>query len=80
MGVIQAKIQTVEDIDRLVRTAVVSKQPIAPPITVGIGGSVRIGWAGITKARSVYFAISMPGKAQVGCKRTDHQQTGAVSH
>ncbi len=28
MGVIQAKIQTVEDIYRLVRTAVVSKQPI----------------------------------------------------
>jgi len=33
MGVIQAKIQTVEDIYRLVRTGVVSKHAIVPPTT-----------------------------------------------
>jgi hypothetical protein len=49
-----------------------------PPITTGIGGSARIGWVGITMARFEYFAIRMPGRVRVDCKRTAHRKTGAA--
>ena len=52
MGVIQARIQTVEDIYRLVRTAVSSKRPIRAVYHGRVGSCARTGWAGITKGDS----------------------------
>jgi len=77
MGVVQANIQTVEDIYRLVRAAVMSKLPLrAVCITAKIGGFVRTDWAGITKARFVWLCYQYAGESDSGLQAT--LQTGAV--
>jgi hypothetical protein len=78
MGVVQAKIQTVEDMYRLVRIAVVGSVRFAPPIMAGIAGSARTDWAEITKGRFVCCAINTLGRVKVACKLLAHRPTGAA--
>jgi hypothetical protein len=66
MGVTEAKIQTVEDIYRLVRTAVVSKRRFEPSMTAASGGSARTDWAGLAKGRLKCFVISIAGRSVSG--------------
>jgi len=79
MGVTEAKIQTVEDIYRLVRTAVVSKRPIRAIYHGRERWFCRTNWAGIAKGRLECFAISIAGRAAAGCKLQAPRQTGVVS-
>ena len=79
MGVIEAKIQTVEDIYRLVRTAVVGNVRFAQSITAMLAGSARIGWAGIAKARGGCFANGALARVAVDCNRRVRRPIGVVS-
>jgi len=64
MGFVRAQIQTVEEIYRLVWTAVANKQPID--------------WAGIGKDGFVSSAINTAAKARADSSRQVPRQTGAV--
>jgi hypothetical protein len=78
MGVVPAQIQTVEEIYRLVWTAVANKQPIEANYRAGIGCFVRTDWAGIGKGSSAYCATSTAAKARADCKRWARRPTGVV--
>jgi hypothetical protein len=58
MRVVQAQIQTAEEIYRLVWTAVENKQPIGRCIKGGSGCFAHIDWAGIAKDGFAYSAIN----------------------
>jgi hypothetical protein len=83
MGVVRAKIQTVEDLYRLVWAAIASKRPIearyrSPVSKPGIMDTlvyfVRIDWGGIEKGICGCCAINTAGKA-----RADFQPAGSLS-
>jgi hypothetical protein len=64
MGVVEAKIQTVEDMYRLIWTAIANKQPISAIYQ----GLPRLfcphGWAAIGWASPACSVINMAGKAK----------------
>ena len=68
MGVVQAKIQTVEDIYRLVRAAVVDKRPIRATYHGRDRWLCPHRLGRITKARFVCCAISTLGRVTMDCK------------
>ncbi len=78
MGVVEARIQTVEQIYQLVWTAVENKWTIE----AFYDGRSRLffphRWAGIGKGSFVSFAISMAGTARVDCNPRAHLLTGAA--
>jgi hypothetical protein len=79
IGVTEAKIQTVEDIYRLVRTAVVSKRPIRAIYN----GRER--WFCLHKlgrnreGQTRVLCYQYRGRASAGCKLLAPRQTGVVS-
>ena len=79
MGVVRAKIQTVEDIYQLLRMAVVGRRPIRAAYDGWDRGSARTGWAGITKGNFECCAISAVDRVAAGCKRPARRLTGVVS-
>ena len=66
MSVVEAKIQTVEDLYRLVWTAIANKQPIRAIYKDLPGCFARIGWAAIAWDNLGYSAINMAAKARAG--------------
>jgi hypothetical protein len=63
MPVLQAQIHTVEEIYRLVWTAVENKQPIEAMYQGRLRLFCHIDWAGIDKDGFAYSAINTAGKA-----------------
>src|SRR5205823_1761810 len=80
MGVVRARIQTVEDMYRIVRTAVAGKQPIEARYEGALGYFVRTDWDGIGQANCVCCAINTVGKARADCNRQVRRPTGAALH
>ena len=66
MGVVQAKIQTVEEIYRLVWTAVANKQPIEAIYQGRLDCFVRTGWAGIRKDELRVLCYQYGGESESG--------------
>ena len=79
MRVVQAQIQTVEEIYRLVWTAVENQQPIEAMYQGRRRFFCHTDWAGIDKDGSAYSAINTTGKAGADCNRWARLQTGVVS-
>jgi hypothetical protein len=77
-GVVPAKIQTVEDMYRLVWTAVAGKRPIEHGIMGALGCFVRTGWVGTRRGNCECCVISMAGKARADCSRRVRLLTGAA--
>jgi hypothetical protein len=80
MGVVQAKIQTVEDVYRLIRMAVLSKRPIR---AVYDGHDRwfcphRLGWNREGRIRVLCYQYG--GEATADCNRLVHRKTGVASH
>jgi hypothetical protein len=69
MGVVRARIQTVEDLYQLVWTAVASKRPIEARYQGHPRYFVRTDWGGIGKGKCECCAISTAGKARADFSR-----------
>ena len=81
MGVVQAKIQTVEDIYRLVWSAVASRRPVEAMYPTGfLGCFAPTDWAGISKGSFVCSVTSTAGKAAADSSPQVRPQTGAAWH
>ena len=78
MGVVRAQIQTVEEIYRLVWTAVRTNNRSKPTTRAGIDYFVRTDWAGIGKGSFAYSATNPAAKAGADSIRWVHMQTGVV--
>lgn len=80
MGVVRVKIQTVEDVYQLLRTAVVHKHPIRGVYGVGDRWLCphRLGRNHKGQLRALCI-ISTLDRTTMGCKRPAHQPTGGVS-
>jgi hypothetical protein len=78
VGVVRAKIQTVEDLYQLVRTAVVGRQAMEAATTATIDYSVHTAWVETKTGSSVCFVINMADKAGADYSRPAQQQTGAA--
>jgi len=78
MAVVQAKIQTVEDIYRLVWAAVVNKQPMEAIYDGRPRLFVLTAWAGIRQRSLGCCATNMAEKAITDWKRKVRRQTGAA--
>ena len=78
MGVVQAPIQTVEEIYGLVWTSVANRQPIEAMYRDGIGCFVLTDWAGIGKDGFGSSAINTAAKDRADSSRQVPQQTGVV--
>ena len=64
LGVVRAQIQTVEEIYRLVWTAVANKSRSKPTTRVGIDYFVGTDWAGIGRGNCAYSATNTAAKAE----------------
>jgi hypothetical protein len=67
--VVQAQIQTVEEIYKLVWTSVASRQPIEATYQGGEGCFARTGWAEIEKDSCVCCVINTAVKARADSNR-----------
>ncbi len=80
MGVVRAQIQTVEEIYRLIWTAVANRRPIKATIRGGFGYFARIDLAGIGKEDFAYSATSTAATVPANLNLAAHLPTGVVSH
>ena len=71
MSVVRANIQTVEDMYRLIRTAIASTRPIEAVYKGYLGCFVRIDWAEIAAERCGCCVTSMAEKAKADWKHRD---------
>jgi hypothetical protein len=78
MAVVRAQIQKVEEIYRLVWTAVANKQPMEADYQGRHRLISRIDWAGIKKDGFACCVISTAGKARPDFRRQGRPQTGVV--
>ena len=78
MKVVQAQIQTVEEIYRLVWTAVANKKPLEAIYRAGLACFVRTGLDGIARGSFACFATNRAAKARADSTRWVHLQTGVV--
>lgn len=78
MGVVQAQIQTVEEIYRLIWTAVANKQPIEATYQERHRFFVPTDWAGIARDGFVSSAINTAAKARAASSQQVPRQTGVV--
>jgi hypothetical protein len=78
MSVIRAQIQTVEEIYRLVWTAVANKHPIEAVYKGRSRCSARTDWAGTVKDGFACRVISMAATARAVSRRWARLQTGVV--
>jgi hypothetical protein len=76
MGVVEAKIQTAEEIYRLLWAAVAKRRPIAARLSRT--PAAVLPWAGIKKAKCVYCAIGTAEKAKEDSSRPVRRPTGAA--
>jgi hypothetical protein len=79
MRVVQAQIQTAEEIYRPVWTAVGKKQPIEATYQGGIDCFVCTDWAGIGKGGFACSVTNTAAKAGADSRRSVGLQTGVVS-
>jgi hypothetical protein len=80
VGFVRAQIQTVEEIYRLVWTAVANRQPIESNYEGRYRLFVRTDLAGIGNGSFVYSATNMEARAGVDSTRWVRLQTGIVSN
>jgi len=78
MGVVQAQIQTVEEIYRVVWTAVANKQPIEATYQGRLRLVCRTDWAAIAKDGFACSVINTVAKARADSTRWVRQPTGVV--
>ena len=76
MSVVKAKIQTVEDMYRLIWTAIANKQPIS---AIFLGYFALTGWAAIALGSLACSAINMAARARAGWGRSGRRTIGDVS-
>lgn len=78
MSVVQAPIQTVEEVYGPVWAAVANKQPFEAICNGRPSCLVRTDWTGISEGSFACLAISTEVKAKVGSSRQLRLQTGVV--
>jgi hypothetical protein len=78
MNVAEAKIQAVEEMYRLIWTAIENKRPISAVYKERPRLFVPTGWAAIAWANLACFAINMAARARADWGRSDPRKIGGA--
>jgi hypothetical protein len=78
LSVVQAKIQTVEDMYRLIWTAIANKQPISAIYKERYRLFVLTGWAVTAWASLAFSAINMAERVRPVWRRSVRRRTGVA--